>query len=179
MLCTPEQFSIKGGSLTVRSTEIDDAKAVCALDNTVMKETRFLLRESDESFTPDGEAEFIRSALSSDRTAFLVAELDGEIVGIASLNAGTLKRVRHRGEVALCVLEKACGRKVGTALMQRLIALAPEMGLEQLELEVVSSNERAKALYRKLGFTLCGKRPNSLKYSDGSYADLEIMVKQL
>ena len=31
MLCKSEQFSIKGGSLTVRSAEVGDAKAVCAL----------------------------------------------------------------------------------------------------------------------------------------------------
>ena len=38
---------------------------------------------------------------------------------------------------------------------------------EQVELEVVSSNKNAIALYQKLGFQKYGTFPNNMRYSDG------------
>ena len=56
---------------------------------------------------------------------------------------------------------------------------AKECGYEQAELEVVSKNERAVALYEKIGFERVGERPKAMKHKDGSYDSNIIMVKQL
>ena len=53
------------------------------------------------------------------------------------------------------------------------------MGYEQLELEVVSSNERGIALYKKLGFEAYGLRKKSFKYRDGHYEDEYLMSLNL
>ena len=50
---------------------------------------------------------------------------------------------------------------------------------EQAELEVVSANAPAIALYRKLGFETTGTIPRAFKYQDGSCADFLFMVKNL
>lgn len=64
-------------------------------------------------------------------------------------------------------------------MLSALLGAAKQVGYEQAELEVVSENRRAMALYEKLGFERCGHLPNNMKYADGSYADAEWMVKKL
>ena len=63
--------------------------------------------------------------------------------------------------------------------MEYAFILAKEMGYEQVELEVVDGNERAKSLYKRFGFQETGKNYRSLKYDDGSYRDEYRMVKIL
>jgi len=46
------------------------------------------------------------------------------------------------------------------------------VGYEQMELEVVSENEAAVALYRKLGFVEYGRLPHGFKNRDRSSYDL-------
>ncbi|MBQ9134425.1 MAG: GNAT family N-acetyltransferase [Clostridia bacterium] len=60
-----------------------------------------------------------------------------------------------------------------------LLEQAKAIGYEQAELEVVADNTRAIALYESLGFSVCGRLPNNMKYSDGTYADALFMVKPL
>ena len=56
---------------------------------------------------------------------------------------------------------------------------AAKAGYEQAELEVVTSNDNAIALYKALGFDIYGKRKHSMKHKDGSYADEYLMTKML
>ncbi len=50
---------------------------------------------------------------------------------------------------------------------------------EQIELEVVEGNNRAKNLYERFDFKETGKNLRALKYDDGSYRDEYIMIKFL
>ena len=63
--------------------------------------------------------------------------------------------------------------------MQTVLDAAKELGYEQAELEVVSDNTGAVELYRKLGFETYGVFPDNMKYSDGTYARAEWMIKKL
>ena len=51
--------------------------------------------------------------------------------------------------------------------------------LRNAELEVVATNQRAIALYEKLGFQKYGFFPDNMKYQDESYADAYWMMKKL
>ena len=61
-----------------------------------------------------------------------------------------------------------CG--VGTALMEALLAFARKNGIEQLELEVRSDNDRAIRLYERFGFTRIGTIPAFLKVNGEDFA---------
>ena len=75
---------------------------------------------------------------------------------------------------------KSCwGKGVGTAIMHALIEAAKTTALEQLELDVVSTNERAIRLYARCGFEEYGRRPRMMKYRDGTYADAILMMLDL
>lgn len=54
---------------------------------------------------------------------------------------------------------------LGTALLQSLLILAGDQGLERATLEVRQSNQAALGLYTQLGFRVAGQRRNY--YSDG------------
>lgn len=79
---------------------------------------------------------------------YLVAEVDGEIVGFCGLwlviDAAQITNV--------AVLEKMRGRKIGEALMVEAMRVAKEAGMDVMSLEVRVSNEVAQNLYRKLKF---------------------------
>lgn len=64
-------------------------------------------------------------------------------------------------------------------MMDYAFYLAKNMGYEQVELEVVEGNTRAKNLYERFGFRETGKNLRALKYDDGSYRDEYKMVKIL
>ena len=46
-----------------------------------------------------------------------------------------------------------------------------KLGYEQVELEVLESNENATYLYKKLGFKECGRIPNGIKLKNGNYSE--------
>lgn len=55
----------------------------------------------------------------------------------------------------------------------------PAQGIEQIELEVAASNQRAVALYQKLGVKIFGTLPDNMKYKDGTYEAAYWMMKKL
>ena len=64
----------------------------------------------------------------------------------------------------ICVAKEFRGRGLGEVLMSHLMDLSNEIGASRVTLEVRVSNEPAKALYRKYGFTEEGIRKRY--YSD-------------
>lgn len=64
-------------------------------------------------------------------------------------------------------------------MLETVLSEAKKLGYEQAELEVVTENLGAIALYETVGFVKCGVLPNSMKYRDGTTVDSYWMVKIL
>lgn len=78
----------------------------------------------------------------------LVALVDGEPVGY-----GQLMHWGRRGEISdLVVREGWRGQGIGSAIVTRLLDIACQHGLQEVEIGAADSNPRAAALYRRLGF---------------------------
>ncbi len=78
----------------------------------------------------------------------MVAVAEGQPVGY-----GQLARWGRRGEISdLVVGEEWRGQGIGTAIVRRLLEIAREQGLGEVEIGAAESNPRAAALYRQLGF---------------------------
>jgi L-phenylalanine/L-methionine N-acetyltransferase len=111
-----------------------------------------------------------------DNSYRLVAVVDGKVVGSGGLHMGMGRR-RHTAEIGMAVHDDYQGRGVGTALLSGLIELAERwLGLIRLELTVYTDNERAIALYKRLGFVVEG---TLRKYGmrDGQYVDAYTMAR--
>lgn len=170
-----------GARLMLRSMEKADAGAAIFALRRVAGETDFLLSEPEEcGATLEQEENFIETMNSRPRDALIGAFVDGELVGMANIaQVSPRRRACHRASVGISVLRDHWGKGIGTALMNACMELARTAGYEQMELEVVDNNARAVTLYRRLGFACVGQIPRAIRYRDGHYADLAVMVRAL
>ena len=107
----------------------------------------------------------------------LIGEIDGKQVGNCSvMSMGSFKRYAHRCEIAVALYQEYCGAGIGKMMMETALQEAKKMGYEQAELEVVSDNANAIALYEKMGFKKYGTFPNSVK--SVSYTHLDVYKRQ-
>lgn len=175
------ECTLKSGiSLTVRPACEDDAEAVISLIRQTDTESPFLAREGGE-FTTDvkGERLFLKIA-NGKKDLFLVAVCEEKLIATCGVNCvRSRRRFLHRAQIGLSVAKAYWGRGVGSALMAASIDWAKEHGFEQMELTVVKGNERAIGLYKKFGFVQTGVVPNAMKYVDGTYVDMLLMIKNL
>jgi ribosomal protein S18 acetylase RimI-like enzyme len=102
-----------------------------------------------------GKKETLLAGLAATPNAFsLLAYLDGQAVGLANCFTGfstfAMKPLVNVHDIA--VDPDFRGRGIGRALFAAIEAEARAIGAAKVTLEVLSGNERAKGLYRSLGY---------------------------
>lgn len=167
-----------GTQLVFREPVDGEAKALMSFINRFVDEPRSGLL-INEKVTLKGEEKWLRSVLGeikSRSAVMLVVELDGRIVGTCDIHRLRWKH-RHRAVMGVALLREVRGKGVGEALMRRTMELGIRRfkGLEIVELSTFGYNERARSLYRRLGFEEYGRVPRSSK-EGGEYFD-EILMR--
>ena len=179
---TEKTVTLKSGrTCLIRRPEEADAEALLEYLKTTAGETPYVIRGPEEVRTSlEEEVEFIRRNRDDPRGLMLLAFVDGQLAGTCSFAAvNNRNRTRHRCAVGIALYQKFWGMGIGTALLGEILDMAKSAGYEQAELEAVSANEPATALYRKFGFETTGTVPRAFRYGDGTYADFLFMVKRL
>ena len=126
--------------MQIRRMTIEDCAQVAAIETM-----SFSMPWSLHAFT---------ETIDNPNYRFLVAEEQGEILGYCGF-----VYVLDEAEIPnVCVSADARRRGTGRALMEALVALAKELGIVTLHLEVRQSNEAAQNLYRAVGFEEIGIR---------------------
>lgn len=99
-----------------------------------------------------------RDRLRAARDArFFAVVHDGEVVG--GVGASSINVVHRRADLGIYLSESCQGRGIGSALERQFLTKAfDEFGIEKLNCEVISFNERALRLYKKCGFRQEGVR---------------------
>ena len=176
-----EKKDKQGNTIIIRGVEVSDGPALIEYMEKTATESRFLIREPGERVpTPEAEAEFIKSRIEAERELMLVAYCGDKLIGACSLmSMGPQLRFAHRCGIAIALYKDYWNQGIGSLMLSSLLQTAKEVGYEQAELEVVSTNAMAKALYEKLGFVKYGELPDNMKYTDGTYADTYWMMKKL
>lgn len=108
---------------------------------------------------------------------FLVAVLDGRVVGNLGLGGAGRARRSHVASMGMSVHDDFQNRGVGNALMSAMIELADNwMAFERIELEVFTDNAAAIHLYEKFGFVIEG---TARKYArrPGGFVDAHYMAR--
>lgn len=163
--------------LSIRRATEDDATALLALRTLIFAETAFMLWEAGEFHdTAADEAGRIRRLNDSRNGLMLVAEGESGLVGFLGAFGGIANRQRHATSLALGVRRSAWGRGAATALIEHTIAWAAAAGIVRIDLTVHCANQRAVALYERLGFQKEGVRSKSLLV-DGQYVDEYLMAR--
>jgi GNAT superfamily N-acetyltransferase len=111
-----------------------------------------------------------RDALGEDDRVVLVAELDGEVVGMAHLAPSRAANAPHRAEVQrVAVAERARGGGLGRALMAALEEVARGRGLTLLWL-TTHDGTPAATFYEAVGYARMGVMPDYSRRPDGTLA---------
>ena len=118
---------------------------------------------------------FVRTVLS-DGGVHLVAVDDAHgVVGWCDVTRPTFEGFRHAGRLGMGLLPAWRGRGLGRRLAAAAIDAARAAGMERIELEVFASNERAIALYERLGFAREGVKRRA-RLLDGEADDVVLMA---
>ncbi|MDP3058310.1 MAG: GNAT family N-acetyltransferase, partial [bacterium] len=140
--------------VSIRKATIADASALVSYMHAISAESEFLSFGAGEfDKTIEDECQTIINWGKRDNCLYLVALLEGEIVGHLTYAGGTRKRTHHTGEFGIAVQHDFWGLGIGKALMSILICWAnanPIIG--KINLRVRDTNYKAIAIYERLGF---------------------------
>lgn len=112
-----------------------------------------------------GEEWLVRQAAGEIQVA--VAELDG--TPVARVGVDFISRSRH-GAARVWAAYVVCGfqsRGIGTTLFLHLEHVARARGFQLIRLEVAKARPRARHLYERLGYEVCGEETKGWSYPDG------------
>lgn len=187
MIYNPKEIKTKDGrKVILRNAQVEDSPNLVDYLKRIATESRNLTNEPEEvTITLEQEEKFIAAKMESERELMLIGEIVDEKgnvrhVGNCSLmSMGNKKRVLHRCGIAIALYKEFCGLGIGRQMLDVVLEVAKELGYEQAELEVVTTNMVALKLYENVGSEIYGERKNDMKYKDGTYANLYMMSKQL
>ncbi len=123
-------------------TSDDDIEAILAVEHA--------------SFTNPWTREMYQAELQKDGVAyfFLARDRDRRVIGFCAF--WRVLDELHINNLAVLPEQRRSG--VGSALLARVLAEAPALGTRCLYLEVRQSNDAARRLYERFGFTVTGTR---------------------
>ncbi len=163
------------GATTVRVATEQDLGSICEIynwaiiDNHVSFDTEPYTVENRLQWWRDREAEL----------TCLVAEIDGEVVGVAYSSWYRPKAAyRSSMETTIALSAGARGQGVGTVLLGELLDRLATQGVHRAVAVVALPNEASIALHHKLGYQTIGVL-TEVGYKLGRYWDTEILEKKL
>lgn len=154
----------------VRAARVEDEKAIGRIDAATWT------TEVSPAPARVGDGFFEHNKLSD----ILVAEVDGQVVGYASLTRGSrLLSHAHVLEINGLAVDPGHQRRgVGRALVEACVAGARRQGARKLTLRVLGFNHRARRLYESCGFHIEGLLREEFLL-DGRYVDDVFMARAL
>ena len=109
----------------------------------------------------------------------LIALSNGNIVGDATLHFNPIGWTRHQADVRLTTSTRFRVKGLGTILLQNLIDIATQLGLEQISIEIPPVLDKAFYLFEKMGFKEVANLQGFVKDLEGNESDLVLMVRHL
>jgi len=159
--------------ITIRPMAPSDEKGLLDFFRRIPQEDRFYLKEDVTS--PEVIHRWAEN-LDYSRALPLLAIMDGKIVADGTLHHRRAGARRHIGEVRVVVDPAYRNRGVGRGLLNKLVDLARDKGVEKLMFEVVADTEEAaKHTAQVLGFVPIAALPGHVKDYCGNHHDLIIM----
>ena len=173
-----ETIKLKDGrQCVIRNADERDCQETLDLVLRTHAQTDNMLTYPDEcGVSVDEESRRLGELAQSAGSIELVAEVDGAIVGSAGFGpVGAKEKLCHRADFGIAVDAGFWGLGIGRGLTRAAIACAREAGYTQLELQALSTNGRACALYESEGFTEYGRNPKGFRTRTGDFQELVLM----
>ncbi|CDQ20038.1 hypothetical protein BN982_02350 [Halobacillus karajensis] len=114
MIVDSKEFDVGNLYYIVRSAELKDAKALSKVRLQIDGETENLDRVQGEAYIDEETfKDIIKNDSESHNNLFLVAQINGVIVGFSRCEGNTLKRTSHKVEFGVGVLKAYWGYGIG------------------------------------------------------------------
>ncbi len=111
-----------GEKVTIRSAEVSDAPQLVDLMSEVIAEGVYTLAEPEEwTTTAEQERDSIAEHVEQAGYLYLVAEVDGAVIGKLEFENGRRRRTVHAGMFSIYLRREWRERGIGKLLIQRLI----------------------------------------------------------
>ncbi len=170
-------ITIKNGQeCIIRGITENDIPQVAAVINSVAEERLYIANEGIKDIKLFKK--HLWEQIQSGYWIFMVAELDGKIVGDFNLQIGSPSNRKHTAYIASLLIKEYRNLGIGSAMIQIATEKAKENNMEKLCLSVFSSNIGAINFYKKCGFEMEGVLKKQFKI-DGKYVDEVYMAKWL
>lgn len=164
--------------MTIRPIVTEDAERFLNMLKQLDHETNNMMYEPDERKTTADEMKAKIEGIYKTKSLLLIAEEDNHMVGFLSAERGFANRIKHSAYIVIGILRSYRKKGIGEQLFDKMEEWAAESGIARLELTVMTHNEGAVHLYKKMGFKIEGVKEKSL-IVDGNYIDEYYMGKIL
>jgi ribosomal protein S18 acetylase RimI-like enzyme len=169
-----EFFAKDGTKFILREPRLSDAKQVLQEINSFVGEyhSGILINKKKTLREEKGWLKSLIEEIKKKEGVFLVVEADGLIIGGSGINRGHDKK-SFSATFGICLIKGYRSKGIGKILMREILWLARKRmkGLECVELGVLKYNEKARALYKKMGFKDAGYVHKQFKEREGEYVD--------
>ncbi len=161
--------------MEIRLATRADAEAIAAIYNHEATRQRTVFDVRPRSLAEQQEWLAERSGVHS----VIVAVLDGEVVGFASLSQYRPRPAYNTSVESSIFVRRDCQRRgIGRALLEQLVALAAEHGFHSMFARIAGENDASVALHAQCGFELVGvEREVGRKF--GRWLDCTVMQRLL
>jgi ribosomal protein S18 acetylase RimI-like enzyme len=133
------------------------------------------------AFAPDtGEAEIFKAWVQAPLATYVACADDGSIAGTYFLKPNQPGLGSHVANCGYVVAPAARGQGLASAMCVHSQQEALAQGFRAMQFNlVVSTNETAVRLWRKLGFRIVGTLPAAFRHAQRGYVDAFVMFKEL
>lgn len=146
----PKKVTLKDGfKCTLRPLKREDEKAFHEFFEAIPEPERMFIkhRVTDSAVIHDW-----CQNIDYGRNLPLLAVADGKIVGDATLHQQLGGWKRHVGRVSVLIHPKYRGHGLGTLLVEEIVDVARNVGLERVEAEFLGQQEAGMKLFAMVGF---------------------------
>ena len=169
----PWETSIEGVEVTFRLMEPSDRDTILAFAKALPDHDLLFLRlDITDPNVVDQWVENIRK----ERTVTVLAKSEGTLIGYASLHRDDVSWRRHVGEIRVMLKPELRGVGLGKLMANEIFAIARDMGLQKIVVQMTTDQRGARGMVESLGF-----RPEALLADyviarDGRTYDLLMMT---
>jgi RimJ/RimL family protein N-acetyltransferase len=159
-----EEHGVRGQSVVLRPVRVDDAEATLRVVREIAAEGGMFLVLPEELRTVPQQQEFL-AGLGPD-SCFVVAEVNGEVVGFVDVRRARLAKLRHTAELGIGLTAAYRNRGIGSLLLRAAENWARQVGGLRLHFGVFATNARAIAAYQKCGYAVEGCHRRQVREGD-------------
>jgi RimJ/RimL family protein N-acetyltransferase len=164
---------VEGRKVTLRPMQKEDAQSLLEFFKQVPAEDRLYLKDD---VTDPKVIETWADTLDYGRVLPMLAEVNGRIVGDATLHRDKTGWLRHMGTIRLVIDPEFRGKGLAALMIGELLKVAEDAGLDKVMAEVVAEQTAAIRTFSKHGFQRLAVLPGHVRDLRGTAHDLVLLV---